>query len=88
MELQQSISLAHNQDLEGHAQGACGEHWRDRGRTRATSPVSVGRAYRHAPEVDGLVFIEGEQTVGAFVNATVYAGTEYDLWASVEPVSS
>jgi len=37
--------------------------------------------------VDGLVFIDGEQPVGEFVNATVYAGTEYDLWAAAEPVS-
>ena len=89
MELQQSISLAHNQELEGRTLKvlveSIGEIEDENGQT---SPVSVGRAYRHAPEVDGLVFIDGEQTVGDFVNATVYAGTEYDLWASVEPVSS
>ena len=27
------------------------------------------------------------QPVGEFVNATVYAGTEYDLWATAEPVN-
>jgi ribosomal protein S12 methylthiotransferase len=89
MELQQSISLAHNQKLEGRTLQvlveSIGEIEDENGQT---SPVSVGRASRHAPEVDGLVFIDGEQTVGEFVNATVYAGTEYDLWASVGPVSS
>jgi len=89
MELQQSISLAHNRALEGKTLEvlveSIGEIEDEEGRT---SPVSVGRAHRHAPEVDGLVFIEGEQPIGAFVDATVYAGTEYDLWATVEPVSS
>ena len=88
MELQQSISLAHNQALEGRTLKvlveSIGEIEDENG---ATSPVSVGRAYRHAPEVDGLVFIEGELPVGEFVDATVYAGTEYDLWATVEPVN-
>jgi ribosomal protein S12 methylthiotransferase len=87
MELQQSISLGHNQGLEGRTLKvlveSIGEIEDGEGKT---SPVSVGRAYRHAPEVDGLVFIDGEQPVGEFVDATVYAGTEYDLWASVKPV--
>jgi ribosomal protein S12 methylthiotransferase len=87
MELQQSISLGHNKALEGQTLKvlveSIGEIEDEEGRT---SPVSVGRAYRHAPEVDGLVFIDGEQPVGEFVNATVYAGTEYDLWATVDQV--
>ncbi len=89
MELQQSISLAHNHALEGMTLQvlveSIGEIEDEAGNT---TPVSVGRAYRHAPEVDGLVFIDGEQPVGEFVNATVYAGTEYDLWATAEPISA
>ncbi len=89
MELQQSISLEHNRALEGTTVRvlveSIGEIEDENG---DTSPVSVGRAYRHAPEVDGLVFLDGEHPIGAFVEATVYAGTEYDLWATVEPVSS
>ncbi len=89
MELQQSISLEHNQRLEGETLKvlveSIGEIEDENG---DTAPVSVGRAYRHAPEVDGLVFIDGEQPVGEFVDATVYAGTEYDLWATAESVSS
>ncbi|MCA9859667.1 MAG: 30S ribosomal protein S12 methylthiotransferase RimO [Thermomicrobiales bacterium] len=87
MELQQSISLEHNQKLEGRTLKvlveSIGEVEDENGQV---SPVSVGRAYRHAPEVDGLVFIDGEQPVGEFVDATVYAGTEYDLWARVDAV--
>lgn len=89
MELQQSISLEHNQALEGQTLRvlveSIGEIEDENG---DTSPVSVGRAYRHAPEVDGLVFIEGEQPVGEFVDATIYAGTEYDLWATVESATA
>lgn len=85
MELQQQISLEHNRALEGTTMKvlveSIGEIEDENGET---SPVSVGRAYRHAPEVDGLVFIEGEYPVGEFVDATIYAGTEYDLWATVE----
>lgn len=86
MELQQSISLEHNRALEGRTLQvlieSIGEIEDEDG---ATSPVSVGRAYRHAPEVDGLVFIDGEHPVGSFVDAQIYAGTEYDLWATAVP---
>lgn len=89
MELQQSISLAHNRALEGATMQvlieSIGEVEDEDGQT---GPVSVGRAYRHAPEVDGLVFVDGEHAVGEFVDATIYAGTEYDLWARVEPLSA
>jgi hypothetical protein len=33
------------------------------------------------------VFIDGEHPVGEFVEATIHAGTEYDLWANVEPAT-
>jgi len=89
MEVQQSISLLHNRALEGRTLPvlveSIGEIEDEDGRT---TPVSVGRAYRHAPEVDGLVFIDGEQPVGQLVDATVYAGTEYDLWATADPISA
>lgn len=85
MELQQSISHEHNRALEGVTMRvlveSIGEVEDEDGKT---TPVSVGRAYRHAPEVDGLVFIDGEHPIGEFVDATIYAGTEYDLWAAVE----
>lgn len=84
MELQQSISLRHNRALEGRTIQVLIESIGEiEDETGATSPVSVGRAYRHAPEVDGLVFVEGEHPVGEFLDATIYAGTEYDLWATV-----
>ena len=88
MEAQQAISLRRNRAQVGHMLQvlieSVGELEDELGNV---SPVSVGRAYRHAPEVDGLVFIESELPVGEFVTATVVAGTEYDLWASVPVVN-
>jgi len=41
--------------------------------------ISVGRSYRDAPEVDGLVLIEQELTVGRFYQVEIIAAEEYDL---------
>ncbi|MGI8644447.1 MAG: hypothetical protein ACR2LS_10065 [Thermomicrobiales bacterium] len=46
-----------------------------------TEPISVGRARRHAPEVDGLVFIPGEHKVGSLINVEIADAAPYDLWA-------
>jgi len=50
----------------------------------------VGRTYRDAPEVDGVVFVEGLVTVGDFVRARVVGATDYDLEVQVvdSPVAS
>jgi len=42
---------------------------------------SAGRSHRDAPEIDGLVFVEGEHPVGEFVEATITDAAEYDLYA-------
>ncbi len=49
--------------------------------------LSVGRSYRDAPEIDGLVLVEGEQPVGEFLPVQVTGAMEYDLAgrAVVEP---
>lgn len=89
MELQQSISYKKNQALIGRTlpvliEGV-GEMEDDRGRTE---PISVGRARRHAPEVDGLVFIPGELPVGTIAPVTVSEASPYDLWATPEERST
>jgi len=47
-------------------------------------PIYVGRTYRQAPEVDGMVFIkppkDAELTQGDVVKVRVTESTEYDLW--------
>jgi ribosomal protein S12 methylthiotransferase len=42
-------------------------------------PVRVGRSRRDAPEVDGLVFVEGPAAVGTVVPLQVTGALEYDL---------
>jgi ribosomal protein S12 methylthiotransferase len=46
----------------------------------------VGRSYRDAPEVDGLVLLEGDFTPGDFIRATVTSAMAYDLVA--QPLES
>ena len=71
MELQQSISLARNRAQVGRTLDilieGCGDG------------LSVGRSYRDAPEIDGLVLIEGELPVGEMVPVRITGAMEYDL---------
>ena len=45
--------------------------------------LSVGRSYRDAPEVDGLVFLKERVPVGSLVRARVIGASEYDLFAEI-----
>jgi ribosomal protein S12 methylthiotransferase len=73
MELQQSISLQINQSLVGRTMDVLIE-----GRDRE---ISIGRSYRDAPEIDGLVFIEGRAALGEIVPARITGAMAYDLTA-------
>ena len=83
MEAQQAISYRKNRSLVGTQQEilieAIGESEDEAGHSE---PISVGRARRHAPEVDGLVFIPGAHTVGSLVTVTIEDAAPYDLWAA------
>ncbi len=83
MEAQHRISLRKNRRLVGSTQQvlieAVGESEDERGRIE---PISVGRAARHAPEVDGLVFVPGTQPIGEFVTVRIAEASPYDLWAA------
>lgn len=82
MEAQQAISLRKNRSLVGQTMQvlieAVGEAEDEAGNTE---PISVGRARRHAPEVDGLVFVPGEQPIGTMVDLRITEAGPYDLWA-------
>jgi ribosomal protein S12 methylthiotransferase len=88
MEAQHRISLRKNRRLVGTTQRvlieAVGEAEDERGRVE---PISVGRAARHAPEVDGLVFVPGAQPIGEFVTVRIAEASPYDLWAA-DPVGT
>ena len=41
----------------------------------------IGRSHRDAPEIDGLVFVEGEAEAGSIAPVTVTGAEPYDLYA-------
>jgi ribosomal protein S12 methylthiotransferase len=71
MAVQQPISLAKNQALVGRTLGVLIEG-QDEG-------LSVGRSYRDAPEVDGLVLVQAALPLGEIVPVHIIAALEYDL---------
>jgi ribosomal protein S12 methylthiotransferase len=71
MALQQPISLAHNQKWVGKTLDVLVEG--------AGDGLSVGRSYRDAPEIDGMVILEGEIPVGELRPVRITGGMEYDL---------
>jgi ribosomal protein S12 methylthiotransferase len=76
MALQQPISLAKNQTLVGQTLPIFIEGHGD--------GVSVGRSYRDAPEIDGMVFVPGELPVGELVPVRIDGAMVYDLTGVVE----
>lgn len=89
MEAQQAISLRKNRALVGQrlqvlVEGT-GETEDAFGRVE---PISAGRARRHAPEVDGLVFIPGTHPIGSMIDVEIAEATEYDLWAADDRVTA
>ena len=80
MALQQPISLAKNQHLVGQTLPIFIEGHGD--------GVSVGRSYRDAPEIDGMVFVPGELPVGELVPVRIDGAMVYDLTGVVETAAS
>jgi ribosomal protein S12 methylthiotransferase len=48
-----------------------------------TSNLKIGRSPRFAPEVDGVVFVEGEAALGTIVPVRITAADVYDLQGQV-----
>jgi ribosomal protein S12 methylthiotransferase len=74
MTVQQRISLEKNQALVGRKLDVLIDGVGD--------GVSVGRTYRDAPEIDGMVILEGEASVGELVPARITGAMPYDLSAA------
>jgi ribosomal protein S12 methylthiotransferase len=41
--------------------------------------ISIGRSYRDAPEIDGMVVVEGEIPVGEISKVQITGAMSYDL---------
>ncbi|HQY30536.1 MAG TPA: 30S ribosomal protein S12 methylthiotransferase RimO, partial [Thermomicrobiales bacterium] len=82
MAAQQQISLRKNRALVGQTLQVLIEGTGDvEDELGRSEPISAGRARRHAPEVDGLVFVPGVHPIGAMIDVRIAEATEYDLWA-------
>lgn len=75
MELQQEIAFEAAENMEGREMFVLIE-----GKV-ADEPVYVGRSYRDAPNIDGLIFVEtGEELLsGDFAKVKIKGALEYDL---------
>jgi ribosomal protein S12 methylthiotransferase len=71
MELQQEISLEINQTFVGRELDVLVEGHGEE--------LSFGRSYRDAPEIDGMVILEGELEVGELTSARITGAMPYDL---------
>jgi ribosomal protein S12 methylthiotransferase len=73
MEVQQKISLARNQQFVGRSMDVLIEGCEEN--------ISIGRSYRDAPEIDGLVIIEGQLPVGEIARVKITGALHHDLTA-------
>ncbi|MBN2499785.1 MAG: 30S ribosomal protein S12 methylthiotransferase RimO [Anaerolineales bacterium] len=82
MTLQQGISLENNQAqvgktldvlIEGHGEIEDSDEL-----------IAIGRSYRDAPEIDGLVIVEGQPPVGELAPVRINGAMTYDLTGVVE----
>ena len=71
MQAQQEISIAKNRALVGTMAEVLLEG--------AGDGISIGRSYRDAPEVDGVILVKGEHAAGQFVRTRITEAMEYDL---------
>jgi ribosomal protein S12 methylthiotransferase len=71
MALQQNISLQINQSYVGQTLDVLIEG--------LDKEISIGRSYRDAPEIDGLVLAEGRAEIGSIVPVKVTGAMAYDL---------
>ncbi|MFN2131775.1 MAG: 30S ribosomal protein S12 methylthiotransferase RimO [Anaerolineae bacterium] len=87
MELQQPISLARNEAQIGRildvlVEGEGEVEYNDAAPGEAAQ-ITIGRSYRDAPEIDGLVLIEDTTEVGQIVPVEITGALEYDLVGSL-----
>jgi ribosomal protein S12 methylthiotransferase len=79
MSLQQGISLERNQALVGQRLDVLIEGQGE--------GITLGRSYRDAPEIDGLVLVEGQAEVGEILPVRITGAMAYDLTGEFLPNS-
>jgi ribosomal protein S12 methylthiotransferase len=76
MELQQNISLQVNQTFVGKTLDVLVESF--------NNGIFIGRSYRDAPEIDGMVLIEDKTRIGEIVPVRITGAMAYDLTGVLE----
>src|SRR5512140_1983705 len=76
MELQQNISLQINQSYVGKTLPVLTEG--------TNNGLTIGRSYRDAPEIDGLVLIEAKAAIGEIIPVQITGAMAYDLTGQPE----
>ncbi len=71
MEIQQRISLERNREIVGRKLDILIEG--------SGQGVSIGRSYRDAPEIDGLVLVKGKIPIGQMIPVRITEASIYDL---------
>ncbi len=84
MEVAQQVSLIRNRAMIGREIDVLVESAKAETQDGDVDGFVVGRSYRDAPEVDGVVLLKGEHAPGDFVRAQVTQALAYDVVA--EPV--
>jgi ribosomal protein S12 methylthiotransferase len=77
MEKQQQISLERNQAFVGRSLDVLIEG--------VGQGISMGRSYRDAPEIDGLVLVKGEIPAGQIISVRISNAMVYDLSGVASP---
>ncbi len=89
MEVAQQVSIIRIREMIGREIDVLVESTSTSRREGVDESFVVGRSYRDAPEVDGLVLLEGDFAPGDFVRAEVTRSLAYDLVARpVVPVTA
>jgi ribosomal protein S12 methylthiotransferase len=81
MQRQQSISLQQNRRLIGQVVDVLIEQ------ENPAKGELIGRSARFAPEVDGLVYVQGAAALGTLVPVTITDADTYDLYGQVATVA-
>jgi ribosomal protein S12 methylthiotransferase len=82
MEVAQQVSMIRNRAMAGREIDVLVESDTAGRRDDLAAGLVIGRSYRDAPEVDGLVLLEGAHAPGDFVRARVTKTLAYDLVAT------
>jgi ribosomal protein S12 methylthiotransferase len=82
MQMQQPIAAAKNQAYVGKKLEVLIEQ------EHPNTGELIGRSTQYAPEVDGLVYVRGEASLGSIIPVNITAADVYDLYGEVASVAA